>query len=394
MTRPGSAPELVDDWRPDPWDDVAVVVPDGVEALSPRRRALPKVLAGLALLVVAVLLAIGVTGYWYIRQVNPPGDPGAPINFTVKAEDTLETVSRRLERNGFIVDAGVFRSYVSRQGGLALEPGFYTIRPRDHMGNIMRVLSTPPNETYIRATFPEGYTVAQMGERLDESLRSADADRFVRLATNGAITSAYQKPGGTSLEGLLFPDTYFVAGDETEASIIGRMVALMERVGRQEGLDEVATTGPLPSAYDVLTVASMIEREARVPGDRALIARVIYNRLAMGMPLQIDATLYYGADPDTPFDELRQTPSPYNTYLNLGLPPTPIANPGRASIQAALNPAPNPSLNDERCDALAPGEPCALLYYVLADEDGSHAFAVTLGQHLLNVAAARAKGLL
>jgi UPF0755 protein len=387
--------DVVEDWKTDPWDDVSVVVPDALEPIPRRRRrVLPSLLAVCCGVVVVAILAAGAMGFWFLRQINPSGAPGQPTNFTVKADDTIETVSRRLERNGFVVDAAVFRWYVARQGGLTPEPGFYTLRPRDHMGNLMRVLSTPPNETYVRATFPEGYTVAQMAERLDETLRSVDAERFVELATDGSIPSLYQKPGGTNLEGLLFPDTYFVAADETEASVIQRMVALMERVGRQEGLDQVATTGPLPSPYDVLTVASMIEREARVPGDRPLIARVIYNRLATGFPLQIDATLYYDGSTDTPFDVLRRRPSPYNTYLNPGLPPTPIANPGRASIRAALNPAPNPSVNDPLCSELQSGQPCAYLFYVLADADGSHAFAVTYEQHLVNVARAQAEGLL
>lgn len=394
MSRHATTDTPVDPWRTDPWDDVGVVVPDGLDLPPVSRRRLARLVAAVALLLVVGVLVAGALGFWFIRQINPSGDPGRPRNFTVRADDTLESISRRLERNGFVVDASVFRWYVEREGGLEPEPGFYTLRPRDHMGNIMQVLNTPPNETYVRATFPEGYTIAQMGERLDETLRSADARDFERLATDGSITSLYQKPGGTSLEGLLFPDTYFVAGDETEASIIGRMVALMERVGRQEGLDDVASTGPLSSPYDVLTVASMIEREARVPGDRALIARVIYNRLALGLPLQIDATLYYQGDPDVPFDQLRRTPGPYNTYLNTGLPPTPIANPGRASIQAALNPAPNPSPGDELCQDLDPSQSCLWLYYVLADTDGSHAFAVTLDQHLANVAKARAEGLL
>ena len=115
------------------------------------------------------------------------------------------------------------------------------------------------------------------------------------------------------------------------------------------------------------------------------------------MPLAIDATVRYGTlqsgqDPDAiPFSEQRQTPGPYNTYLNAGLPPTPIANPGRASIRAALNPAPNPSVGDPLCADLPEGTPCEYLYYVLANEDGSHAFAVTAEQHEANVRAAAAR---
>ena len=172
------------------------------------------------------------------------------------------------------------------------------------------------------------------------------------------------------------------------------MVTLMERVASQESLDtKAAILGRSP--YEILIVASMIEKEAKLDEDRPKIARVIYNRLFIDMPLQIDATLYYGKDPATPFPVLREIDTPYNTYMHKGLPPTPIANPGRASIQAALNPAPNPSPGDPICQVLPdPTQGCIYVYYVLANEQGGHAFAVTAEQHQANVDAAAAAGLL
>jgi UPF0755 protein len=192
----------------------------------------------------------------------------------------------------------------------------------------------------------------------------------------------------------LFPDTYRVSNADNEGQVIERMLELMERVVAQE--DVLAASERLGlSPYEILTVASMIEREAKVDADRAVIARVIYNRLARGMRLEIDATLYYGAPAGTPFDVLRDTDSPYNTYLYSGLPPTPIANPGRASIRAAVNPAPNPASGDEICAVLPdPTVGCDYLFYVLADDDGSHAFAVTFEQHQANIDAARRAGVL
>jgi UPF0755 protein len=112
------------------------------------------------------------------------------------------------------------------------------------------------------------------------------------------------------------------------------------------------------------------------------------------MPLQIDASLYYQQDGSMPFSELRKIDTPYNTYLHTGLPPTPIANPGRASIQAALNPVANPSLGDPICKDLPPDTACLYLYYVLADADGHHVFAATPEQHAANVKKAREAGLL
>jgi UPF0755 protein len=144
----------------------------------------------------------------------------------------------------------------------------------------------------------------------------------------------------------------------------------------------------------VLIVASMIEREAKVAEDRAKIARVIYNRLRRDMELQIDATVRYQQPTDLPFTELVAIDTPYNSYLYKGLPPTPIANPGRASIAAAMNPAPNPDLADPICQNLKKSEKCEYIYYVIADKEGGHIFAATLEQHEANVQAAREAGLI
>ncbi|MFM1751368.1 MAG: hypothetical protein RL119_330, partial [Actinomycetota bacterium] len=286
------------------------------------------------------LVSYGSYQFWYLRQINPTGIAAVATVFTVTENDDLETISRRLEQSGVIVHDGVFRSYVAQEGGLEITPGLYTVRARDHLGNILRVLRTPPNETLTRVTFPEGFTLEQMASRLAETTTSITAGAFIEKAggnsgTESAVRSAYQPEGVTTLEGLLFPDTYFVAGDETPTQVVQRMVRLMERVGRQEGLDDAQNLVGY-SPYQVLIVASIIEREAKVADDRAKIARVIYNRLFLDMPLQVDATLYYGQNRELPFSQLREIDTPFNTYLYKGLPPTPIANPGRASIAAAL----------------------------------------------------------
>jgi cell division protein YceG involved in septum cleavage len=144
----------------------------------------------------------------------------------------------------------------------------------------------------------------------------------------------------------------------------------------------------------VLIVASMIEREAKFDEDRPKIARVIYNRLALDMDLQIDATLLYGTPAGTKVRDVRYLDTPYNTYMHPGLPPTPIANPGRASIEAALHPAPPLSIGDPLCRDLPAGSECRLLYYVVADADGHHVFAATEAQHEVNVQKARDAGLI
>lgn len=383
---------VADEWHHDPWDD-----PDITDALvveRSRRSRLPvRFVVYIALaLVMAMIIVAGGFGWWYLHEVNPSGDPGDPVTFTVAESETVDSLSRRLLAEGFITNDGVFRWYVEQQGGIELTPGYYVLRPKDHMGNLLSVLRTPPEQTFTSVTFPEGFTVEQMAERLNEEAPRLDPASFADAAARGAIRSEWLPVGTTNLEGVLFPDTYQVSNGESEVQVVQRMVDLMERVGRQERIVELGYAEQL-SAYEVLIVASMVEREAKVAEDRPLIARVILNRLALGMPLQIDATLFYGQNPNLSFSTLKDLPSPYNTYLNVGLPPTPIANPGRASIAAVVNPAPNPPEGGAECQEV-PKDQCRWLFYVLADEEGRHAFSVTLAQHEANIALAREAGIL
>lgn len=381
------------DWTNDPWDTpdhvVDYVEEPQLEIPSEWRRRLR--ITGLVL--VATLLLVGAAGLWAVHQLNPGGTSAAAVNFTVNDGDTLRTISDRLEKEKYIVNSTVFRWYVGRNGGITVLPGYYAIKPHDSAGNIMRILNTPPAQTFSKVTFPEGFTLAQMADRLQSKVAFMKAGQFLEAATDGSVSSTFLPEGVKSLEGLLFPDTYQISGDDTETRVLQRMVGLMERVGRQEKLDEARQrTGFSP--YQVLIIASIIEREAKIDEDRAKIARVIYNRLAMKMPLEIDATLLYGQPPDASVNALIKIDSPYNTYKRKGLPPSPISNPGRASIRAALAPAPNPLATDPVCKGLPTGTQCQYLYYVLADADGRHVFAVTYAQHLLNVEKARKAGIL
>jgi len=385
------------DWVDDPWDHVEAAADDALVESRRFRRPNRWVVRGVLGALLVIIAVVASVGWWYLRQVNPPGDAGAPLNFTVIEGDDIDAVSRRLQTDGFITSSRVFRWYVDRNGGIEFVPGYYQLKPRDHMGNIMGALNTPPAQTFVNVTFPEGYTVAQVADRLAEKVPRIDAATFLAQAGAGVVTSdfgpAAAPTGPSALEGLLFPDTYQISGDDSATRVIERMADLMERVGRQEGLDKSQETVGY-SPYEVLVIASMIEREAKVPEDRAKIARVIYNRLRRDMLLQIDATLRYGQPDDLTIAQLVEIDSPYNTYTRKGLPATPIANPGRASIRAALNPAPNPPLSDPMCKDLKKTQKCEYIYYVIADKEGGHVFAATLAQHEANVEVARAAGLI
>lgn len=394
MTHPTGDPLLPGDgWQADPWDDPTEVAESSLVEPGPSFSRWRGPVRALAVALVAAVLVVGVAGWWVVHELNPGGETSAPVTFTVNPGDDLDTVIERLSSGGFIGNATLFRWYVRSRGGLELIPGYYVLRPGANAGDIVERLSTPPAETFVNVTFPEGMTLSQMGKRLADTVINMDATRFATAATDGSVTSDLAPEGSTSLEGLLFPDTYQVSGDDTESRVVARLADTMERVARQVDLTAGARARGL-TPYEVLIVASMIEREAKVPQDRAKIARVIYNRLAAGMTLDIDATLKYVDDGSKTWTELKQSDSPFNSYRRKRLPPTPIANPGRASIEAALAPAGPPSAGDEACEGLPTGTKCDLFYYVLWDTDGRHRFATTLDQHEANVETARAAGVL
>jgi UPF0755 protein len=245
------------------------------------------------------------------------------------------------------------------------------------MGDVRAALDRGPRLAFTDVTVPEGKWVSDVDE-IVAAVPGFDAAAFAAEVDSGVVRSLYQPQDVTSLEGLLFPDTYRVDENEDEQAVLARMVSTLDQVATELGYAEsAARVGREP--YEVLIIASLIEAEARVDGDRAKISRVIYNRLEQGMTLGIDATVYYALQrrgggltrSDLAVD------SPYNTRVNPGLPPTPIGLPGRASLEAALNPEPGP-----------------WLYYVLADEQGNHAFSDSYAQFQRDVAAARDRGLL
>jgi UPF0755 protein len=245
--------------------------------------------------------------------------------------------------------------------------------------------------------FPEGFTVAQIAQRLARDVPNMDAAGVVAALDDGTLPAPWRPDGVTSYEGLLFPALYEVAAYEDERSVVDRM--LNEMRNRTLRLDIEAGAARLGvTPYEVLIVASLIEREVKVADERALVSRVIYNRLALDMELQIDAALFYGAPAGATFSEVRDADSPYNLYRRKGLPPTPIASPGEAAIVAALNPAADPAESDQICTsrtaAQRRSEPCRYLFYVLADAEGRHAFSATYEQHQVRVDEARAAGIL
>jgi len=274
-----------------------------------------------------------------------------------------------LVRSGFAFQVGI------HWWGLAgdLQAGYYRLAPTMPAREIAEVIASGQQAT-AKVTFPEGFTVEQIAARLDETGLCAAQD-FLAVAVPANV-SGIPLPTGRSLsaqsvEGYLFPATYvFEYGTEPAVLVDEMAEAFRTRVIEGLGPDLVRTHDSL---HEVVTIASMIEREARVDKDRPLISSVIHNRLKRGMRLQVDATVLYalGGHKERVTLEDLKVDSPFNTYRHQGLPPHPICNPGEASVRAALRPA--------KTD---------YLFYV-ARPDGSHKFTRTYAEHLKAIRAIR-----
>ena len=230
----------------------------------------------------------------------------------------------------------------------AIALGVVLVRSRGGHSAAPPPLPPPPSKPF-RIVFPEGFTRRDMAARVTAVDEIAQRERGVRpkLSANAYLKATAGKvriPGfgktRYSYEGFLFPATYEFLKKTTSKQLVHEQLVAFERNWASVNLRYASRKNLTP--YDVLTIASMIEKEAQAPGERPLVAAVIYNRLHARMPLQIDATIRYGLD-IPPTESLHESqlhnPSPYNTRVHTGLPPTPIANPGLASIQAAAHPA-------------------------------------------------------
>jgi UPF0755 protein len=370
----------------DPVDPGAPDDPDGDDLdgdyvyLPPDHSVLRRVVfAGLG--VVAVLVAVlAVGGWWVLRQIDPPGDAGEAVTLTVPTGSSTAQIGTLLEDKGVISSAFVFQYYVKFKDAGPFQAGEYDgLTLNDSMSDVVARLKKGPLPPETRLiTIPEGLWLSDIRAKILETFPEMDPAELD--AALGSVRSKYQPDGVTSLEGLLFPATYEVAkGDEVdEQKLVQQMVSKMEEVGDDLGLDQAEDKVGL-SPYEVITVASMIEREAKLPDDRPKIARVIANRLDAGQRLEIDASLEYGLGvkgSGLTASQLRSD-SPYNLRKVAGLPPTPIGAPGQSSLEAALNPA--------------DGD---WLYYVLADADGGHYFTADYNDFLKAKKRAEQAGLL
>lgn len=340
-----------------------------------------------------VLVGIGVVGgasylgRWVGSSFSSDDDgssavsvvPGQEVTIDVPPGSTAEDIAAILAAQGVVRSALEFEVAVrNNEAAARLQAGTYRFETLMDPSEVVAVLVVGPVADTYRVTVIEGLRVSEILTRLSEASGHPYTDFEETLLAGDVDTSLREMPEEPTIadwEGLLFPDTYEFARSAEPTDILQRLASTMEQ--RMDSIDwsVVETAGLNP--YDGLIIASLIETEVLLDEERPTVSSVIHNRLAIDMKLDIDATVLYalGTRDVSQFD--REVDSPYNTYLVNGLPPTPIASPGRASLEGAAAPASTD-----------------FLFYVLSDLEGHHAFAATLDEHNANVAKAREDGVL
>lgn len=338
------------------------------EALKPERVPMPPTRSRGArsqvviffnfLMTLAVISALALAGiaYYALSTFNAPGPLETNTTFEVRRGMSLDNISDSLERNEIITDTRIFKVIAQTYlKGDSLKAGEYEIKAGASMKDVMELLRSGKSILYS-VSFPEGLTVRQMFNRLLED-----------QVLEGEL------PSELPPEGSLRPDTYKFSRGTTRMEIVKQARAAQERL-----VDEIwerrDSSLPIDNKQDFVTLASIVERETGKADERPRVAAVFINRLNKGMRLQSDPTIVYGifggegkpADRPIYQSDLKKD-TPYNTYIIKGLPPGPIAAPGKAALEAVAN----PSRTDE-------------LYFV-ADGTGGHVFAKTLEEHNVNV---------
>jgi UPF0755 protein len=280
---------------------------------------------------------------------------------TVPTGASMRAAAESLHSAGLLRFPGLFRTYAAMRGSdRGIRPGTYLIARGSGWGEMLATLRSGRGVVNV-VTIPEGFTLAQI-QPLMASKMSVPQESVQVAARDTSLLQRLDLPT-VVVEGYLFPDTYFFAPGTSARAAVSLMVRRFEQQWRPEWTARLDTLGV--TRHDVITLASIVEREAKLPKERPVIAGVYWNRLRRGMLLQADPTVQYALPEhvDRVLNKHLRVRSPYNTYQQAGLPPGPIGSPGRASIEATLYPADVP------------------YKYFVAMPDGHHEFRVTAEQH-------------
>jgi UPF0755 protein len=316
--------------------------------------------------VVVVLATLAALAGWsvFLQPDYPVPAAGQPVKVVVKRGATTTQIAESLSAAGVVPNARMFRLKVRQSGADSkLKAGTYKLETgAGYEAAISKLVAGPPKIVYYDVPIPEGFTAKQIAARFAKRAGVSE-DEMLDLMTTGApefvddhpyLKDAYKG----SLEGYLFPATYRIKKGTTPRQIVEKMLDTFD--ANTADLDLSYAKSKNLTLADVVTIASIIEREVRLSDEYPLVASVIYNRLKIRMRLQLDSTVFYGLPEGTKTltkADLRNG-HPFNTYSHYGLPPGPMNNPGKKAIEAAAHP-----------------KKTKYLYYVLTGEDGSQTFA-------------------
>jgi UPF0755 protein len=300
--------------------------------------------------------------YWFF--FIPPSNASLTKLIYIKKGTNLKRVSEILEKEGIIKNRHFFILLATALGKKAkLKAGEYEFHTRMLPFDVLNILVEGQVKRHL-VTIPEGYTLSQIAQLL-EDLNLVEKKEFLQKASSSVFINALELPqfAGPNLEGYLFPDTYHLFKEMDPEEVIRMMVHQFKKVFGPDLAHRASELGI--SEREAVILASIIEKETPLPEERPLISAVFHNRLKRKIPLQSDPTVIYGIKNfnGNLTKEHLMKPTPYNTYLMVGLPPTPICNPGKESLLAAVHPA-----------------PVSYLYFV-SKNDGSHFFASDFEEH-------------
>ena len=328
---------------------------------------------------VGILLLVGVvlggSLYWDAHVISPE-ENASSVELTIEPGSSVSQIAEQLQEQEIISSSFFFKAYVklAKKAG-SLQAGSFTLQQGENFSTLVSQL-TNATTAEVQITIPEGYTLVQIEEVVlkripgisQESWRAAVDGRSREYLTDSQLVSDI--PAGYDFEGYLFPDTYRFHADATAEQVVDTLMLTLKRRLSEQGIvvpnDLVMSNGM--SFHDVLTLASIVEREVRSADEMSTVAGIFHTRLKIGMALQADSTVNYVTGKNDPGVTLKDSKvqSPYNTYQNAGLPPGPISNPGVQAIQAVLEPAQTNYL------------------YFLTDAQGKVYYAETFAEHVDN----------
>ena len=320
--------------------------------------------------IAAVVLVLAIMLGWFILQVDPVfSGHGKVVTVTVKQGDSMATIAATLHRDGVIASPLAYRIY-TLAGGPSVIPGNYRIAQGSSFSHIDAIIGS---DNIVSVT--PGMTLHEVALDVANVMGNSFANGFVAAANSVVTPSPYAK--GHSLEGLIAAGNYNVSPFESPHQLVAQMVASFNSFAASNGLTPTTTLNGL-DAYQLITAASIDEKEGYYPVNMPKVARVIFNRLARGGPLQMDSTVLYflGQDGGTVTPADLRLSTPYNTYLHVGLTPTPICTISSYSLDAVLHAPPGP-----------------WLYFTLINENGQMAFSSTFAQQLANERLAASRGI-